>query len=1231
MRILELGFKNLNSLAGEWKINFNHTSFTSDGIFAIIGPTGAGKTTILDALCLALYGRTPRLKSISKTENEIMSRHTGECYAEVTFETQAGRFRCRWSQRRARSRPGGDLQPPRRECANAITNEVLESKLDGFTARVEELTGMDYARFTRSMLLAQGGFTAFLNASPDERAPILEQLTGMEIYSDISKTVHARTVAERSQLERLEAELAGLHLLDEDEERRLEADLAVLEEHNAGILKSLEEQQKALLWLEGLDRLQAEADRLESQKAGLAARFAAFQPQRERLRRAAKALELAGECAGLAALRAAQEVALRQMEGCLAALPAGERRLANSETALRAATDALNRRKEELRTGMQAVKAARDCDLRLREKDAALLALRRDIAARETALTELEEASRASRERLEAGRSALNALDAELRRTAVDKGLVENLTGLRGRFGLLREQSRLLRDKRLALKDAELRREASARDHAAAIDRRARTEAGLAGLAETRENRQSALGAALEGHGEAEWRARLMRAGTRKAVLENTGEALLALVKTRETLASTDGRQKAVTEEEAALRARLSALQASHEAGEAEREALEHEMAHLALLRSYEQARLHLTDGEPCPLCGALEHPFATKSVREPDGMRERAEALKQRLRREAETLLALQGKAASLHKEREMLTERRKDAEAEAAAFAARLREGLEALGLPTLEAQDSLSDLSARLRQRHVAETETSARAEAALRRAEALQKEIAAAREAWEGAREALALAERDAQGSVHAKAAAEQEADRLRQEYAALAEQHAEARRMALNETAPYGVAALAPDDLDGLLAELETRRNHWLARTARRETLTRDIARQELETGQRETQLAAAREERDRRRAALLELRAERDALENGRRPLPGGAAPDAEEARLENAVREAEARLEEARRQAEAVRQDLAGLRRQTDMLRQATAERASHMEPLERDFRRRLELAGFADEADYRAACLSEEERERLRQEEQELRTEQTELDARRRDKAAQLAAERRRNVTPLSREQVAASLATLRENARRQQEAIGGIRQKMEENRNLKEACAARAAAIAAQRREYGRWRTLHDLIGSESGKKYRNFVQALTFEIMIDHANRQLQGMSDRYLLIRNTADPLQLDVIDNYQAGEVRSTKNLSGGESFIVSLALALGLSQMASKTVRVDSLFLDEGFGTLDEEALDTALETLAGLQREGKLIGVISHVAALKERIGTQIRVTPVTGGRSVLHGPGCTGSGGR
>ena len=139
------------------------------------------------------------------------------------------------------------------------------------------------------------------------------------------------------------------------------------------------------------------------------------------------------------------------------------------------------------------------------------------------------------------------------------------------------------------------------------------------------------------------------------------------------------------------------------------------------------------------------------------------------------------------------------------------------------------------------------------------------------------------------------------------------------------------------------------------------------------------------------------------------------------------------------------------------------------------------------------------------------------------------------------------------------------------------------------------------------------------------MISHANTQLQKMSDRYLLIHDDSNPLELNVIDNYQGGEVRSTKNLSGGEGFIISLALALGLSQMASHNIRVDSLFLDEGFGTLDEESLDIALDTLTSLQQEGKLIGIISHVQALKDRILTQIKVEKISGGFSQISGQGC------
>jgi exonuclease SbcC len=219
---------------------------------------------------------------------------------------------------------------------------------------------------------------------------------------------------------------------------------------------------------------------------------------------------------------------------------------------------------------------------------------------------------------------------------------------------------------------------------------------------------------------------------------------------------------------------------------------------------------------------------------------------------------------------------------------------------------------------------------------------------------------------------------------------------------------------------------------------------------------------------------------------------------------------------------------------------------------------------------------------------------------------------------------DELAEALRLVRESLNGILEEVGVIRRQLADNELAAAEQLEKAAAIEAQSSECRRWELLHELIGSADGKKFRNFAQGMTFEIMVTHANLQLARMTDRYQLVRDPASPLELNVVDTWQAGEVRSTRNLSGGEGFIVSLALALGLSQMSSRNVRVDSLFLDEGFGTLDEEALETALETLAGLQQSGKLIGIISHVPAIKERISTQIRVAPINGGRSAISGPG-------
>ncbi len=170
--------------------------------------------------------------------------------------------------------------------------------------------------------------------------------------------------------------------------------------------------------------------------------------------------------------------------------------------------------------------------------------------------------------------------------------------------------------------------------------------------------------------------------------------------------------------------------------------------------------------------------------------------------------------------------------------------------------------------------------------------------------------------------------------------------------------------------------------------------------------------------------------------------------------------------------------------------------------------------------------------------------------------------------------------------------------------------------------------KWDRLNKLIGSKDGDKFCRIAQGITFDALIAMTNTVLSRMSDRYILLRDksmAAKPLELSVVDNYQAGEVRPVDNLSGGESFIVSLALALGLSEMSAGAARIDSLFIDEGFASLDDRYMESALQTLLTLgSREGKIIGVISHVDALKERIDVKIEVESLTGGRSTLFGPG-------
>lgn len=252
MKILRIKLTNLNSLRGTHTVNFEAAPLAGVGLFAITGPTGAGKSTLLDAITLALYGKAARYGSAPSPE-DMMSRHCGECSAEVVFRVPSGTYRAEWQLKRARGRADGKVQP-----AKSFVYDSAEQPLNRTTGeagrKIEELVGLDYGRFLRSTLLAQGEFAQFLKAKPDDRAELLESLTGTGIYSELGALAHSEATRRENELKVKEESLRQIQLLPDESRQKLVADIPVAD----------------AAWQQAKVDLQAASDRL-NQAANLAA------------------------------------------------------------------------------------------------------------------------------------------------------------------------------------------------------------------------------------------------------------------------------------------------------------------------------------------------------------------------------------------------------------------------------------------------------------------------------------------------------------------------------------------------------------------------------------------------------------------------------------------------------------------------------------------------------------------------------------------------------------------------------------------------------------------------------------------------------------------------------------------------------------------------------------------------------------------------------------------------
>ncbi len=1223
MRICSILLENINSLVATWKVDFRIPSYEESGLFAIIGPTGAGKSTLLDALCLGLYGRTPRLESISKSSNEAMSRQRGVCRAEVVFEVPRGIFRASWGQHRAKKSPEGALQQPWRELVNAATQEILENSITGVNALVEELTGMDFHRFTRSVLLAQGGFASFLKAPPGEKAPLLEQITGTDLYSRFSIYVHQRRKREQEALKEIESRSAAMALLSPEELEVLQQAYGRIVEEERGLELLQKELHRGREWWGTLERLEREIREAEAEQFLLRERRRKAEEDLCRLRQGQQALTLEATYADLEHARKEREDLARKIASLEEEQKALEERLGQlrqEETAAALRGEEARKNREEQRPFLE------EC-LRREEELKALEERHKEVselAGRKEKLWEnhqkechvLEEQYGVSRKFLEeyAGFFEEHREDASL-------GEV---------FGLLREKWEQYGERerqRQALHKEKMQEENSLE---AGRKKQKTLASELEELRQKKEELERLRGEQrqkledlLEGEDVPIWRAR--EEGCRKNIrwAEEMLEALEAGEALEKDLVRLR-REKAEEEEQKSTCAKKLEQAETLLTRIGESYAAQEKVLYLSLrVASLEEERARLGEGIPCPLCGSTEHPYREKGIPPEEAEeQQKLDRIREEQRQEEQSRRKLQENLATLTERLEGQVREEERLQKTLGGVTSRM----EALREEAPFSEEPPGDFTPEDLRKALTELQKKeASLKGRLESMEALRKTLEDLEKREGSENTELQEKEKSLSSLTFTVQKMEAEIERRSKELKALQKELAALEQSLRSLLAPYGEIPGEKPLEEALFQDLEHRKNIWKEKILQEdEEKLRFRGLEERREGMKkqalsmEEELAELRGDVEKRKELLEKKRLERLALHEGD---PRKCLEDLEKT-LEKAHKEHQNLV--ARKMELSGKQEVfeASRKKEKELFEEALKSEALRGEV----FRKALEKSSFTDEEEFRAARISPELREELTLLQEELEQKEASLRERLSRGAEALRGEQEKKITSLSAEELEAEELRAAEALREKRQSLGALKAKQEQQEVLSKKVQELYRQGEAQKKGLREWEELHALVGSADGSKFQRFVQGLTFEMLVAQANRQLQKMTDRYLLLQDPEKPLEFSVCDSYQGGETRSSKNLSGGESFLVSLALALGLSRMIGGESRVESLFLDEGFGSLDEETLEVALQALGELQGSCRLVGVISHVGALAERVSNQIRVIPMSGGRSRLEGPGVT-----
>ncbi|GEM_PF-4074847 len=1210
MRIRKIRLSNIHSLHGTHQIDFTVPPLSTTGLFAIIGPTGAGKSTLLDAMTLALYGKIARHDGLF---TEVVSYGAPSAFAEVEFEANGQLILARWEiQRKTRGKNKGALNPATRSIAfwDAQKQQWLlkASKHRTCDQLIRQYAHLDFEQFIKTVFLPQGAFTNLLKAPPHKRSDILEAITGTEIYTQLSIAAHEQFRYHSQQVAQLEQQLSEVGLLTDEQVATLHQQIAQLEQQLQQLQIRAQEIQKALNLWDQHHKLQTQQQELAREKKALEAQRAAeadllaklrrweeikdleplwhnYQHYRNKLTEAREKLDTLTQA--IAALQSEQQPLQKEIERLKAQVETEKQQLRRLETEwqhmeqLDQQIDKQILVVQERATQLEKLRTQHDTWLK-----------KQQIAQKELSTL---------KEKIEHFRSW------QQQHPHINESLAKSLSGLEKQWEIQRQ----LKEKLAALSNEILHTKQQIDAKAQALEEAQQDFHQLQIRKDHLTTQAKTLSTSLEQLPQTlkaieQQRTNLMHDCQQLEqgilLVETLRKKQKLRAQLQKRLTCNHAQKQALAQQCAQLQERLKYLQ--DQVKRAER---------LFLLESKFQSlqahRRQLKEGMPCPLCGATHHPWADK-----DASQERVAEAKESLEQAKHQLDQHRALHAEKEKERARLCTQIQADEAYNKALADELQtlsKQIEACSqqlkqpAPTERWPQSLPQLKQKLK-------ETQQRFEHLI----ALQKTLDKWKETQTQKTTEIQLLK---QARTHLETILKEkqkEKETLIRENEQI-QQTLQSTLKSLSITQP-----LTPTLLQQLHAALEFWQNEkaaYYTHMQRKAVLDNQLTQLRQQLDALDSEVLHCEKILENEKKILKKLKTRREALFGNRMP-------SMERKNQQARIEETEQELQTQQQQLQQLQLQCSKKLGQAQELKHAYEALLATFDNYNQELRTAARQYGI-DQIDQLAQYLPDKatlDHWLATKKGLEEQAQRIEGEARAITKAYYQIEDQLKDSPP---EDVLHQQA----NALKQQindinRQIGQHREKLNRHQQNLNKASQYQAQLQMRRAELERWAQLRHLIGSSDGKKFKLIAQSLTLRRLVAHANRHLaRFLSGRYTLhthpqLDEERSLLELYIVDHFQADTMRPVSTLSGGESFLASLSLALGLADLASNQISIGSLFIDEGFGTLDDKNLDTVMEVLESLRNSGKTVGIISHVKELRERIDVQVEVRPLANGMSTI-----------